>query len=57
MSIELVNKNKYGNEVDLWAFGVIVYYIFSGNFPFNDKEKKGIYDNIKNFNSQKVIIK
>jgi len=30
--------NDYGQKVDVWAFGVIVYGLLEGRFPFKDEE-------------------
>lgn len=45
-------KKNYGEEdkdkADEWACGIIMYYLITGKFPFNGKEKEEIYSNIKN---------
>lgn len=45
---ELINGEKHGNEVDLWAFGVIIYELLVGDPPFEGKTKDELFDNIIN---------
>ena len=39
---ELVNKQKYGKPVDLWACGVILYILLVGYPPFWDDNEKAL---------------
>jgi len=39
MAPELVSEVPYDHRVDVWAFGVISYVIFSGKPPFSGKNK------------------
>ena len=35
MAPELVNKEGYGAKVDIWAVGVLAYYLWTcGKYPF-----------------------
>ena len=41
MSPELVKKREYeGIGVDLWAFGVILYKMVTGDYPFGSEKDK-----------------
>ena len=43
MAPEIINKQYYsGPQVDIWAAGVVLYAMLTGDFPF-----KGIYANYK----------
>ena len=33
---EILVKQPYDKKIDIWSLGVLVYYIISGNYPFND---------------------
>ncbi|PAA77860.1 hypothetical protein BOX15_Mlig024132g3 [Macrostomum lignano] len=34
MSPELISSQEYSTKIDCWAAGVIVYFLFTGDFPF-----------------------
>ena len=34
MAPEIVNKKSYGNSVDIWACGIVLYVMLTGVFPF-----------------------
>jgi serine/threonine protein kinase len=34
---EIIHEMPYNNSVDIWSFGVIMYYIISGKYPFDEK--------------------
>lgn len=39
MAPEILNGLVYGKQVDLWAFGIIIFEMISGKVPFeNDQE-------------------
>lgn len=47
MAPELVRKQDYeGDKVDIWAFGVLVYYCLVGCFPFRGNSEKDLYAKI-----------
>ena len=35
MSPEILKLGGYGNEVDIWALGVIFYFLLTGDYPFS----------------------
>ena len=35
---EIIKKQRYGLEVDMWSCGVIVYILLAGYPPFDDTE-------------------
>ena len=46
MSPEVVKNESYGQGVDIWSFGVIVYALLTGKFPFYGRKVTMIYDKI-----------
>lgn len=34
MAPEILKSIPYGQEVDIWSMGVLLYYMFFGEFPF-----------------------
>ena len=44
---EILNSKGYGLEVDVWAFGVILYTLLVGKAPFGATEVKTTYRKIK----------
>lgn len=39
MCPEMLKMKHYGTEVDLWSFGVIMYVLFYGTFPYMPRQK------------------
>jgi serine/threonine protein kinase len=35
MSPEIYSEHEYGFEVDMWAFGVVMFYMLNREFPFS----------------------
>lgn len=35
MSPEIYSQQEYGFEVDMWAFGVVMYFMLNREFPFS----------------------
>ena len=44
----LDNKRQYGFAVDWWSFGVLVYEMLTGIPPFYDKNRKVLFNKIRN---------
>ena len=42
MAPEVLAKDKYSEKADIFSFGVVVYEIFSGNFPYSDPEFRNL---------------
>ena len=34
---EILKGNGYSFEVDRWSLGIVIYYLFFGQYPFDDK--------------------
>ena len=52
MAPEIMSKNKYGNKVDLWSLGVIIFEMLYGTVPFKGKN---IIELIKNIDTKLVV--
>ena len=37
MAPEILNRKEYGQKVDIWSFGVVMYQLLTGFFPFSGK--------------------
>ena len=45
-SPELIQNSPYNIEIDIWSIGVIIYYMFTGCYPFYGKEEDEIEEKI-----------
>jgi predicted Ser/Thr protein kinase len=43
---EVIEGKGYGRDIDMWSFGVVIYYLLTGKLAFEDPEK--LYQVIKN---------
>ena len=48
MAPEIVGQIGYSYQVDIWAVGIIMYYLYFGTAPFKADKVKQTYDNILN---------
>jgi serine/threonine protein kinase len=45
---EMLSGNEYGQSVDLWAYGILLYEILCGRTPFYSKNRDEVYEKIEN---------
>ena len=43
---EILKKEPYNKEIDIWSLGIILYYMFVGHFPFEGNKEEIIAKNI-----------
>lgn len=62
MSPEIFENERYGYEVDMWAFGVMFYYMLNHEYPFrlnphwsNEKTLKELVIMANKFNFKKSV--
>ena len=58
---ELIQNLPYNLEIDVWSLGVIIYYMFTGCYPFNGKledeiEEKILEENVEFKDGEWTII-
>jgi len=41
------NQGGYGNAVDVWSLGIILYTLFIGAPPFNGETREKLFENIR----------
>ena len=37
---EVINEEEYDGKADLWSLGVVIYFLYFKEYPFDDKSKK-----------------
>ena len=47
MAPEILSKEKYGYECDMWSLGIIIYFLHYGNYPYSAVTASGILNQIK----------
>lgn len=48
MAPEIVSKKEYyGPQADVWACGILLYYMLVGTVPFKAADEKTLYYKIK----------
>lgn len=45
---EMLSGSEYGQSVDLWAFGILLYEILCGRTPFYSRNREEVYLKIEN---------
>ena len=45
---EIIQNNPYNKEIDVWSLGVILFYMFTGCYPFKGKDEEEIEEKIIN---------
>ena len=48
VSPEIINGEKYSYECDIWAMGILMYFLLSGKVPFDGFNQNDIFNSIKN---------
>lgn len=43
---EIIQGKYYGNEVDYWSLGVVMYLLLTGTLPFYSDNRAGLYNKI-----------
>ena len=46
MAPEILNDEKYNNKCDLWSLGVIIYQLYTKEYPYHAPVEKGILNQI-----------
>ena len=44
MSPEVYSGREYGGEVDMWAFGVMFFFMLNKEYPFRKRENMGFIE-------------
>lgn len=45
---EILVRDPYNKEVDIWSLGIILFYMLTGHLPFKGKEEDIVADKIVN---------
>jgi serine/threonine protein kinase len=47
MSPELVSRQPYGCQTDIWAFGVMLYRLVCRKNPFDSEDTKKLFEQVR----------
>ena len=53
MAPEIWLSDEYSFEIDIWSLGIIMYYLLTGEYPFNINIKKKYFQS-NNYNKEKI---
>jgi serine/threonine protein kinase len=53
-SPELIDSNYLDYSIDYWSFGICVYLMLTGSYPFEDKEINDIHHIMPDPNEKKI---
>ena len=56
MAPEILSKEKYGYECDMWSLGIIIYILYFGRHPYSGVTAQSILNQINSF-KHKVLKK
>ena len=51
-----INKLYNAKKVDIWACGVLLYYMLTGSFPFKDKNDADLISSLKNVDYKEELL-
>ncbi len=54
MAPEILSKEKYGYECDMWSLGIIIYILYFGVHPYSGITAPAILNQIKGFKQQSL---
>jgi serine/threonine protein kinase len=54
ISPEMWDEKKYDNKIDMWALGVIFYYLLHGRYPFTGKIMRELYFKVTRYPFERV---
>lgn len=57
MAPELIKKQPYGKEVDIWSCGVLLFKQFHGVFPFDISNKGNLKESIINLDNEYIYFR
>lgn len=52
---EVLVDSCYSEKSDIWALGVLVFYMYTGHYPFSDDEVDDIYETMYNILENNII--
>ena len=55
MAPEILDNKEYDNKCDLWSLGIIIYYLYFQELPYNGNTPIALYNGIKNLGKNACI--